>query len=103
MGRAMAVGFELVGLLALAGCLPKIGPPDVFTTTGTVQFIDLEGSFYGIVADDGSRYDPLNLPPEFQEGGLHVRFTARILKDPATTHMWGTPVEILKIEKLNDS
>lgn len=100
MGRAIAVGFGLVGLLALTGCLPEIGPSDIFTTTGTVRFIDLEGGFYGIVAEDGAHYEPSGLPSGFQIDGLHVRFTACILKDTASIRMWGTPIEVLTIEAL---
>ena len=103
----------LLALLAflasgLTSCLqefgfgPKPEPPGTLEVeaTGTVVFVELEGGFYGIITDDGARYDPVNLPPEFQRDGLRVRFRARILKDTASIHMWGTPVEILHIEEL---
>ena len=32
------------------------------------------GGFYGIVADDGERYLPADLPQEFRADGLRVRF-----------------------------
>jgi heat shock protein HslJ len=75
------------------------GSPDI-TSTGTVQYIDLEGGFYGIIADDGTHYYPLNLPAEFALDGARVTFTAQ-QEDVATTAMWGIPVTILSMETLN--
>ena len=68
---------------------------------GTVQYIDLEGGFYGIVADDGTQYLPLNLPAEFSEDGLAIEFTGYLREDIATIQQWGTPLEITHIN-LND-
>ena len=102
--------FALLAFLAsgLTGCLQELGfgpkpePPSALEVeaTGTVVFVGLEGGFYGIITDEGARYDPVNLPPAFQRDGLRVRFRARILKDAAGIHMWGTPVELLHIEEL---
>ena len=75
------------------------GSPDI-TSTGTVQYIDLEGGFYGIIADDGTHYYPLNLPVEFARDGGRVTFTAQ-QEDVATTAMWGIPVTILSMEMLS--
>ncbi|HVP40566.1 MAG TPA: hypothetical protein VMS95_01265, partial [Candidatus Krumholzibacteriaceae bacterium] len=69
---------------------------------GTIVYLSFEGGFYGIVSDDGNRYDALNLDPEFQVNGLRIRFVAEILH-VATFHMWGTPVSILKLEKLDET
>jgi inhibitor of cysteine peptidase len=69
------------------------------TGTGTVVFNDLEGGFWGIVADDGKRYDPLNLDKEFQVAGLKVRFEAKPRRDVVGFHMWGVAVELIRIEK----
>lgn len=68
--------------------------------TGSIKYIGLEGGFYGIVADDGKRYDPVNLPEEFRQDGLRVRIELRPRPDMASLHMWGMIVEVLKIEKL---
>jgi hypothetical protein len=65
--------------------------------SGTVTFIDLEGGFYGIVADDGARYLPLNLPEEFAEDGLAITAEVVVKEDVATIQQWGTPVEIVSI------
>jgi hypothetical protein len=69
--------------------------------TGTIKFLYFEGGFYGIVGDDGKHYDPGSLDQEFQIDGLRVKFEAEPLNDMATIHMWGTPVSIIRIEKLN--
>lgn len=66
--------------------------------TGTVVYNGLEGGFYGIVGDSGSRFDPIGLAPEFQKAGLRVRFQARAHDDMASFHMWGTMIEIESIE-----
>ena len=78
----------------------KKGQEDIILKRGTVRFIDLEGGFYGIIGDDGKKYDPVNLSQEFQVDGLPVRFKAKVRDDVASIRMWGTPVEIVTIEKL---
>ena len=55
------------------------------------------------VARDSTRYDPLNLAEEFKQDGIHVRFRAH-KRDVMTTRMWGTPVHIedmLRVEVLD--
>ncbi|MFH0769521.1 MAG: hypothetical protein V1932_08185 [Chloroflexota bacterium] len=84
-------------VMGLAGC--AVADKDIVSQTGAVKLINLEGGFYGIVGDDGKNYDPANLSQEFRVDGLRVSFEAKILKDVATTRMWGTPVEIIKIER----
>lgn len=67
-------------------------------TVGTVQYVDLEGGFYGILGEDGTKYNPMNLGESYREDGLRVRFRFRSRDDVATTQMWGQNVEILEIE-----
>jgi PKD repeat protein len=64
-------------------------------TTGTVQFVDIDGGFFGILGDDGNRYEPINLPSDCEVVGLRVWFKARILQ--RAIHMWGIPIEIIEI------
>ena len=68
--------------------------------TGTVLYIPIEGGFYGLIADDGTKYDPTNLAEEYKQNGLRVKFKVNPKKGVASIHMWGTIVEIMKIEKL---
>ncbi len=67
---------------------------------GIVLYNDLEGGFYGILADDGSRYLPQNLPREYSEDKLRVNFTAALRPDIITSSSWGTPVEIKTIDTI---
>jgi hypothetical protein len=67
---------------------------------GTVKHLSFEGGFYGIVADDGKHYDPLNLPPEFRVDGLRIRFTAILTDNIVSFHMWGYMVKLVLIERL---
>jgi hypothetical protein len=73
---------------------------DILSGTGTINHIDLEGGFYGLIADDGRKYLPKDLAREFKVNGLRVRFQVKILTGVVTIYMWGTPVEVLSIEKL---
>ena len=66
---------------------------------GTVQYNELEGGFYGLVADNGQKYDPINLSEEYRKDGLPVSFQVIEKKDMAGIHMWGKIVEIVKIER----
>lgn len=92
----------LVPLYLFTRCIFNSDDADnnMINETGTVKFIQSEGGFYGLVADNGKKYDPINLEQEFQEDGLRVRFEAKIRNDLASIHLWGILIEILKIEKL---
>ncbi len=67
---------------------------------GTMKYLSMEGGFYGIDADSGAHYRPVNLPKEFARDGLRVRFCAEPLEGVMSFHMWGTPVEIVNMEPL---
>ncbi len=62
---------------------------------GTIRFINAEGGFWGILGNDGKRYDPIHLPLELRRPGLRVELTIRILEGHIGLRMWGTLVEIL--------
>jgi hypothetical protein len=83
-------------ITTLVGC----SRGEAVSGTGTVKYVDLEGGFYGIIGDDGQQYDPINLEQTYQENGLRVRFQAKIRQDIASIHMWGTIIELSKIEVL---
>ena len=68
--------------------------------TGTIEFLDFEGGFYGIISDDGEHYDPIDLDEEFRVHSLRIYFEAEILENVCTFHMWGKPVSLLKIQIL---
>ena len=70
------------------------------TGEGSIIFNDFEGGFFGIIADDGEKYDPINLPKEFEIDGIRVKFKLNILENQSSIHMWGIIVEIIEIQKL---
>jgi hypothetical protein len=101
-------------LLVAAGCRnggPESRPESQSQTagghgqvvTGTVRHVDLEGGFYGIEADDGTKLDPVNLPEEFRQDGVRVQVQVEELKDRVSTHMWGKIVRIVGIKRLPPS
>ncbi len=63
---------------------------------GTIHYEDLEGGFYGIYADGGERYLPINLDDTFKTDGLRVKFSA-YPASISTISMWGTPVRLVTI------
>ena len=67
---------------------------------GVIIFNDFEGGFYGIIGDNGENYDPINLEKEFQEDGIIVSYTLKVLEDQLSIHQWGIVVEIIEIERL---
>jgi hypothetical protein len=68
--------------------------------TGTVAHIDLEGGFWGIIGDDGKRYDVSNLPQGFRKEGLRVRFVGSVRPSQVSFHMWGVMVEVITLERI---
>ena len=92
----------------LSGC-STAGPPveapaaetarnEVIRITGTVVFVPVEGGFFGILAEDGRRYDPRDLPERMRRDGLKVKVEARPMTGAIGYHMWGTAIEIVHIE-----
>ncbi|MBN2572339.1 MAG: protease inhibitor I42 family protein [Ignavibacteriales bacterium] len=73
-------------------------PNDDGIETGTVRYVELEGGFYGIYADNGEHYDPINLPEEFKIDGLRIEFTFIKRDDLASFHMWGCLIEIKDVK-----
>jgi hypothetical protein len=69
--------------------------------TGTVTWVPLEGGFYGIIGDDGTQYDPLNLPEEYSVDGFRIGFTAIEEQNVASIHMWGTIITLTDTTPIN--
>lgn len=68
--------------------------------TGTIRYIDLEGGFYGIIADDGAEYLPNRLDEAFRVDGLRVRFTGTPDAEWASIYQWGQEFAVHHMEKL---
>ena len=72
-------------------------PADAFEIVGNVTYKNIEGGFYAIDADNGSKYDPINLPEPFRKDGLRVKVTARRKMDAMSLHMYGAIIEVVNI------
>ncbi len=74
------------------------------TFTGVVRKIELEGGFFGIETEGNPvrKYQPISLGDDFNRDGLRVTVTAKIRDDVVTIQQWGTPIEIVKIELVED-
>jgi len=97
----------VLGTALLAGCAQDPthldldpGGVSMIATTGTVRHQEMEGGFFGIVADDSTKYDPVEIAPAFQKDGLRVKFSARPANNGMSTHMWGVRVELTGIAVL---
>lgn len=64
---------------------------------GRVQFLNLEGGFYGIITDSGKKILPMNMKKEFAQNGAIVRIKGKV-KNVMTIQQWGTPFTITEIE-----
>jgi hypothetical protein len=90
------------GLTNVEEFLGGTNPQDPPLPSGTVMYLSgLGGGFYGIIGDDGARYDPhSSLPSNFRVDGLRVGFRARKIPGAVCVHMWGSIVEVLEIREL---
>ncbi len=79
---------------------PQPGSQEVVEFLGKVMHVSIEGGFWGLISDEGAKYDPGTLPPSYREEGLRVRVKAKILRDVVTFRMWGQRVELLQIERM---
>jgi hypothetical protein len=90
----------LISRTALAAeSLPQ---SQAFHLTGQIQSSNIEGGFYGIIGDDGKKYQPTNLPRKFKKDGLAIKFDAK-RKDVMSTFQWGTIVELSNVAPITTS
>ncbi|MEA1912637.1 MAG: hypothetical protein U9N06_02220 [candidate division WOR-3 bacterium] len=95
--RRVALLLILSFFISLTGC--TLLDRDIVEGKGTITYIESEGGFYGIVADNGGHYDPMNLPSDFKKDGLRVKFKGIIRYYPSL-HKWGTLIQLTYIEEL---
>lgn len=74
--------------------------PGPLAFSGKIVRLELEGGFWGILSEQGERFDPMNLPAEFRREGLSVSGHLVVREDMAGTHMWGRIVEIKDITRV---
>lgn len=80
---------------------PDMPDTDTLTITATVVYKNLEGGFWALDADDGAKYNPINLPETFQEDGLRVRAEVKPRPEIMSIHQYGMLVEIQSMVKLD--
>ena len=73
------------------------GPP--FHLTGTVTRMDIEGGLWVIRAQDGARYNVINLPQEFQVEGTEVEADARRREHVLPNEMAGPQIDVVRIRR----
>lgn len=67
--------------------------------SGTIVFQDLEGGFFSFIANDGSKYTPMNLDEQYKINGLEVDVKGNIVTGMMTTTQFGHLLKIEEIEK----
>lgn len=68
---------------------------------GTVRRQNLEGGFWGIIADDGTNYLPVDgLPAEARREGVRIEFVARPVSVVSAV-MWGTTISLSSVRVLD--
>tara|TARA_B100001123_G_scaffold451006_1_gene625908 strand:- start:5005 stop:5475 length:471 start_codon:yes stop_codon:yes gene_type:complete len=77
---------------------PAEPEPESLTILGFIKYVELEGGFFGIMTEDGAKYFPEYLEPDFKQDGLNVRVVALPQEQILGIQMWGMPIKILKIE-----
>lgn len=96
----VAIMFSVVGYISASNAVGN--PENLVRGRGTIRFVDLEGGFYGIVSDDGKRYQPIDIEQEYHLNGLRVYFEGELLEDTVSIYMWGSPLSLVKIQRLVD-
>lgn len=52
--------------------------------------------------DEGTRYDPDDLPEDFRIDGLPVIFSGEVGEIPPNARLWGTPLHLTDIRRRDD-
>jgi hypothetical protein len=71
----------------------------LITGTGTIRYLRFEGGFYGLISDDGTKYN-VNVPYEYRNDGVRVWFRLRKRRHQISNRMWGINAEIIEMRAL---
>ncbi len=74
-----------------------------FHMTGQVTSPTTIQGFYGIIGDDGVKYQPTNLPRKFKKEGLIIQFDAKLKANTMSTFQWGKIVELSNAAQITSS
>lgn len=95
------IGLLAIFLISVSGCIAS-ETDQVLTFSGKIQYIDLEGGFFGFTTEDGKQYLLLDLPEEYKKDGLQVQVSGVIDTDVMTIQMWGEPLRIQSIKLISE-
>jgi len=62
---------------------------------GKMTYVKMEGGFWGIIRNDGSRLQPTKVPQQFKQEDLEVECLIFYIDDGFSSFMWGEIVEII--------
>jgi hypothetical protein len=92
----------VLAMAVMGGCASKQQAADasqgIISEAGQVRHVNLDTGFYGIIGEDGRKFEPINLPANFQVNRQNVTFRVKPRPDILNSHMWGMPVEVLDIK-----
>lgn len=99
-------------LLAFAACtagggdwdvlMPDVEGADVTRVSGTVAHLDLEGGVFVIRAEDGTSYDPTNLPEGYRVDGTPIEADVLVRDDVASIRMVGPVVDVVRLRRTGE-
>jgi len=81
--------------------IDKKGADKQMILTGQILYQHMEGGFYGFVANNGDKYLPSGIKPDFLKNGLIVELTVKLMPDVLTTQQFGQVVKVLDIKVLD--
>jgi len=67
-----------------------------------VEYIGLEGGFYGIITNNGQKLLPANLSKELRQDGAIVEVSGYFEQGVITFQQWGKPFKITSIKLLKE-
>lgn len=103
--QAQAAGDKLAEQVKGAkelGELKKADLTDGVWREGKVQFLQMEGGFFGIVTKSGEKFLPLNMDKSARKHGSVIQFKGVVAKDVMTIQQWGTPIKITDIKVIKE-
>ena len=92
--RRWSAGLAVLLLATSVAACGSSTEPEEVTVQATVEFLQVEGGCWSLLASDGTRYEPIDLPESFRQDGLEVEATLELINDVGSVCQVGRIVEI---------